>query len=108
MNLLIPVLFRAFESGLGIENTSVVEKNIEETAVAESLVHGALAFGGYADIGRNKHSLAVGLTDLLSHGGTAFLIPAGDGNFRTFFGEKQRRGFTDPRSATRDECNFVF
>ena len=94
-------------SGLRIENTGIVEQDVELAEGVQRFVHGATALGGLADIGANENGLAAALQDLVSDRVSSLLVPAGNGEIGAFFGKKDRGCLADARGSTGDEGDFV-
>src|SRR5882762_6840647 len=88
VNLLVPLAFGTLDGGLRIEDTGVVEEDIEPSEGAERLVHSATAVVGNGYIGVDEDGFAIVLLDPIDHALAALLVSAGDGDLGSFLGEE--------------------
>ena len=93
---------------MGIENTGIVEKDIQRSKGTYGLLDRATAFVSLTHVSAQEDGLAAGFQNFHGHGMAALLVAAGDGDFRSLFGEKQGRSLADAGGSAGDECDFVF
>ena len=91
VDLLVPFLFGALKGIVRIENTGVIEEDVEATEGLDRFVYGALAFRGPANIGAKEDCLAAGFEDAGGYGVSSFLVASGDGDGGALLWRKEER-----------------
>ena len=102
VDLLVPLLFGALESVVRIENTGIIEEDVETPEGFDRFIDGALAFRGPANIGAKENRLAAGFEDAGSDGMSSFLVTSGDGDCCSLFCKKEGGCFSDAGGAASD------
>src|SRR6185437_9350136 len=108
VDLQIPFFFRAVDRVMCIENTGVVNENIQATEVTDGLVDCVLALRADANVSWHEDAIASAASNCADYLTSPLLIAPGDGNSGPFTREKKGGGFTDAGGGTGNQSDFIF
>ena len=90
-----------------IENSGVVEQDVQRPKGIHRFAHGTVALRCMTNVGAYEDRLPADGHDRLHYSLTAFLVAAGNSDFRALAGKKQGRGFTNAGRASGNQGDSI-